>query len=237
MIERAVLHLGMHTTGTTSFQTFLNENRSVLAAQGFVVYSPVSGGINAAELSSAARGLLGADRVDAIKASLERSCSTTGPHTLLASGESLSLLSNENQIRQLLALFPESVGQVDGLLVVRDKQVWLDRINSEQIQRQNALSGDSVGPVTWESQMELYEGAFSNLLLTDYERSNMVEKLCSIIGIDSSGCDTDISYHRTSRLKALLERHAPSMINFYAKHLAHGPIGRAKRRVANRKWF
>jgi len=237
MIERAVLHIGMHTTGTTSFQTFLNENRLFLEDQGFAVYTPTSGGINAAELSSASRGLLGTERVRAIKAGLLRVCGSMDCHTLVASAESLSLLSNENQIRSLRALFPEPVKTIDAVFVIRDQAVWLDRINSKQIQKQNSLPNDPGTPVTWASQMKLYKNGFSNLILTDYERVNMVEKLCSIIGIDSSGCDTEISYHKTSRLKAFLARHAPSMIEFYARHLARGPVGRTKRRVSNRKWF
>lgn len=237
MIDRVILHIGLHHTGTTSFQTFLNRYRDELNAQGFQVYQPLNDGINAAEITAAAQTSRAPRHVADVKKTIHDQCENAASHTLLMSAESLSNLSSCEDVGNLKSLFPSRIKNIMIILVLRDPVEWMER-RVRGLKKFNDARKD-VFPMDQEHALQLfrkienaYREKFENVHVINYQK-NMVVCLCEICGIKSESLNVDLRFHETTRLKRYFQKYLPAILDVYSKYLARSGIGRLKRKIFN----
>lgn len=230
MITQVILHIGLHHTGTTSFQTFLHKNRTKLQSQFVSVYQPVNKGVNAAELCAAAKLRRGSDHYESVKQAVHNQCNDSRARILVVSAECLWAIDAESDLRRLRSLFPAESSNFKIVLVRRDAEVWARR--HWKIPDDENVNEEEVRAV-WARSIDLYKSVFGDVRLLAYEKSGMVEALCDTCGIDVAGLKVDYSYHRTSKAKVFTKKWFPGFLRFYSRYLARSIVGHAKRKFFN----
>lgn len=230
MVSKVILHIGLHHTGTTSFQRFLNDHAVDLKRQGIFVYRPLNNGINGAELRPAAQLAHGSTQSDDVRRNIHRQCSEDGAQALIVSAESLSTLKTQNEVRRLRSLFPSNVSSFKVLIVLRRDESGTRKhwdIPDDQEVDINVMRS------IWAKVIDRYRSVFEDVEVLHYQKAGMIEILCNSCGIDVAGLKLDYSYHRTTGLKHFIAREFPGVLNFYTRYLAHSVLGRVKRKLFN----
>ena len=143
--KEIILHIGLHKTGTTSYQKFLEKNSKVLLSNGIKVYENQSFNLSskvgnslccALDISSIClrKGVRYEADIyrDVLKSHVERYLKKTldDPtyNQLVISSEDLSLFREDNEFRNLIELFERNKGlcklSYKVLLILRDKEDW-----------------------------------------------------------------------------------------------------------------
>ena len=147
MIQRVIVHVGLHKTGTTSIQHFLRDNKEVLEAEYSVkLYKPfihlTNGYVsNEVGISIMRDGVFDSlphivldpemhktfDKDDWYKRIQERIADIfhdAEQDTLLLSGENISWLRTAGEAAKLRRLFPVENSKIQIILTLRDKKDW-----------------------------------------------------------------------------------------------------------------
>jgi hypothetical protein len=233
MVTQVILHIGMHYTGTTSFQTFLNDHRAELAHQGISVYRPLNKGINGAELRPAAQIKRGVSHFESVKSNIRAQCDDGDGKKLVASAESLWTMNSKVEIERLKSLFPVDLDNLKIILVLRDvreEEGWARKLWS--IPASESIDKDKVLAFLAQS-IEGYRAVFKNVELLTYQKTGMVELLCESCGIDTTGLKVDYLYHKSSGLKRFMMRRFPGLVRFYSRNIARSTLGQIKRKLFN----
>ena len=143
--KEIILHIGLHKTGTTSYQKFLEKNSKVLLNHGIKVYENQSFNLSskvgnclccALDISSIClrKGVRYEADIyrDSLKRPVERYLKKIldDPtyNKLVISSEDLSLFREDNEFRNLIELFERNKGLLrlsyKVLLILRDKEDW-----------------------------------------------------------------------------------------------------------------
>lgn len=160
MIKKIVLHIGLHKTGTTSFQKFVLENENVFFKKGIHPYKPIyrnhSYTANEIGLSVLRPGVID-DLVkgpwnvdieffdksqwrDRISARIEEICKTSDCKVLLISGEWMSFIRTQGEIDALKKLFPSFI-ETHIVMVRRKKSDWWRSYCSEVAKWKDRIPG------------------------------------------------------------------------------------------------
>jgi len=143
MIRKIILHIGLHKTGTTSFQNWILQNYKLLLRQGVHPYKPLfrdnSYAANELGLSVLRYGVMDdihkgpwnidMDCFDAsvwreqIRAKIKDICDTSERENLLISGEYMSFVRTQVEIDKLKSLLPTEI-DTHIIMVLREKQDW-----------------------------------------------------------------------------------------------------------------
>ena len=164
MIRRVILHIGLHKTGTTSFQLFIQQNPALFDETGIELYQPLfrkTAAANEIGMVLLRKGVIDElypgpwsvpesawDKqawLKKIRVHLHRICTTSVKESLLISSEHLSFFRTAEEARSLRALFPDSVEEFKIVLVERDLNDWW-RSYSAQIRRSGILEEKDIGP-------------------------------------------------------------------------------------------
>ena len=144
MIRKIILHVGLHKTGTTSFQNFILQNEALILGQGIHPYKPIfrdnSYTANEVGLSVLRSGVMddipkvGPWNIDMsefdavawreqIRARIKEICDTSDCETLLISGEYMSFARTQVEIDKLKSLLPPQV-DTHIIMALREKSEW-----------------------------------------------------------------------------------------------------------------
>jgi hypothetical protein len=238
------LHIGLHKTGTTSFQMWCKDNAAQLSELGVDYYLPVirpkrgngseigelilRDGVKFIAAPEAQRASTGAHLADFI-------ARATGPK-LLISGEDLSYVRTLEECRRLRRHLGDL--RVHVILVRREQGEWW-RSYCNQIERDGETGTpstnsraclDRTGWLTDFATLEtVYRRTFDAMTVLDYG-PDMVGKLLQAIGIPRTEDVT--AYHLNPRLtgRAYWTWRAK---RFYGEHIADTVVGRIKRSLSS----
>ncbi|WP_137701274.1 hypothetical protein [Marimonas lutisalis] len=197
----AILHIGLHKTGTTSFQAVMHNHRQDFLDAGIDPYrSPSdekSGRAKHGDLAFAVirKGVLDLDPSDILHSFDQDTCyertqkalaayiSSSEYDRFLFSTEALSLLRTSEELERLKSLFPGSVTKFTIIVVLRDKDEWLKSYYNQMIKsnlRSSPISTSWLyfGQGTWlldfEQTIETYRAACDTVTVLDYDHDDMV---------------------------------------------------------------
>lgn len=204
--KTAILHIGLHKTGSTSFQAALSDNRRQLRRQGVDVYRGAVRADNHVELFRAAVGggletLSGrtpsgrerADLRNMVQGRIADFVDHSPADRLIFTTEALSLLRSVEELQALKSLFPEGM-RFRVILVLRDKAEWLASYEKQirkvpgRVPSDDPASSLYVGPGTWLTDFEgliaVYRQVFGDVTVLDYRREGMLAALLQAAGVD-----------------------------------------------------
>ena len=147
MVEKVILHIGLHKTGTTSVQHYLRDTVDRLRREhDIAVYKPIlhlrNGYVaNEVGIAIARPGVFDAFPEHLVSAELRENfdkqawyarirdwmaelCETDPAHTLLVSGENISWLRTPEEAARLRAMFPVPDDAIEIVLCLRDTDSW-----------------------------------------------------------------------------------------------------------------
>ncbi len=186
------LHIGLHKTGTTSFQQWLHEWRPVLADAGYEVYQSPDGNKSHFDLARSVlrEGVIPIEDQGAIKARTRADIArwlddATSPNIIFTS-ESLSMLRTFDECQALLDIFPPTVDNFVILLVLRDKKDWFESYKNQMIKSGRKPDAD---PRSWntmnfdswiadfEALIKSYNAVFDDVRTIDYDPDDTIANL------------------------------------------------------------
>lgn len=201
--REALLHIGLHKTGTTALQTVLGANRALLRAQGVDFYTGVVKPNNHVELMLAT--LCGdvetfgrlryggrADTAPEAVAARVRAFVAESPcDRIMFSNEGLSLLRSPEECRALRALIgPDHRYRV--ILTLRDRESFLasyrDQLFKTPGRRPSSDSRSAlyVEPDTWlldfDALLAAYRAVFEDVVVLDYDH-RIVPRILDVVGV------------------------------------------------------
>ncbi|MFD2174953.1 hypothetical protein [Rhodobacter lacus] len=206
------LHIGLHRTATSSFQTAMVAQRAAFEAAGIAPWAGANGSGHAREIAFACLRPGVFDRAgecadpQALRRQLEALIDTTPEPDLLISSEHLSLIRTQAEIDRLRGLFAGRDVRVHILAVVRAPEVWF-RSYADQIAKEKdtrpapAGSRRNIAPDSWvratEPMLALYAQNFPDMTVLDYHPEDMVGQLMAALGV-APGFNTR-AYRRNQR--------------------------------------
>ena len=160
MIKKVILHIGLHKTGTTSFQNFILNNEEFFLKRGIHPYKPIyrnnSYTANEIGLSVLRPGVIDdlfkgpwninmdcfdkATWRDQIRAKINEIFSNSEHEILLISGEFISFIRTQNEIDELKKLFPPFI-ETHVVMVKRKKSDWWKSYCSEVAKWKDKIPG------------------------------------------------------------------------------------------------
>lgn len=203
MVEHAILHIGLHKTGTTSIQAFLQRKREGLLARDIDVYRGLYHPGNHFELHAAAlrrermspfkarRNVVMDDAAcesirDRVRGFLDRTHSTK----VVFSGEGMCYLRYDDEFERLAQLVPARRIQI--VMCVREAGAWLKSYDKEM--RKHPLTTpvtddkDScwyLGPDSWladiEGRVENFRRFFGSDNVTVFRYEQALQEFGNVI--------------------------------------------------------
>lgn len=201
MISRVYLHVGLHRTGTTSFQYSLLENESLLRKHKIEIYKPVNRKINASELGEAVLNAdkknLGAKHRDdlflEVRSKIHDYLEKSNLESLLISGEDLSYIRTDKECSRLKSLFDSEVLEFIILLVLRDPESWfasyrnkINELGEGGTPENNSRAFlDPGGWLTDFNQLiNVMKSHFDHVVVLDYNEEDSLSGLYRSMGVD-----------------------------------------------------
>lgn len=205
-----ILHIGLHKTGTTSFQAVMHNHRQDFLAQGIDPFQTprgiAAGRAKHGELAFATirPGVLDQRPGDLLYGFSQPACfsqtqaaiaayvAASSCRRFLFSAETLSLLRTPEEMARLKALFPPGPATFTILLGLRDKAEWLESYSKQAIKAGIEPSLDNrsafyLAPDTWLADFdriaEVFGAAFDRLISVNYSAEDMVGKLAEALGV------------------------------------------------------
>ncbi len=211
MFERAVVHVGLHKTGTSTIQTTLLQNASSLeeheriyfprlAANHSVFvypmfcdephrYAPVA-------RTGATTPLAAERRNDRMRRKFEADFAKTSAQTLLLSGEDIALL-NEAGLQRLKTWLTGHAERIDILIYVRDPVAWAASAAQQRIKGGATLAtiADSPPNENIGKRIRLFQTVFGAdaVIVRSFEAaisSGLFADFCQTVGIDRTWVNT-----------------------------------------------
>ncbi|MDQ2094472.1 hypothetical protein [Rhodalgimonas zhirmunskyi] len=199
------LHVGLHRTGTSSFQAALVEQTEDFLDAGITPYPGVNGSGHARRLSYAClrEGVFDVEIVDADRAELRAQTrkdyadfirnAPTGK--LLFSSEHLSLIRTKDEIDTLRSLFPNKDTTFSIVIVLREKEDWFASYAAQiakdaQARPLSAASRFNIAPDSWvrdfEPMIALFQQEFDDVTILHYDPEDMLGTLLAHFGVSPS---------------------------------------------------
>ena len=237
--RRIYLHIGLHKTGSTSFQEYCRENQEELRRQNLIWYQPMVAQSNAHELATASLrpGVMEPPSwysgPVSVRKYLQNFLQSNGDKNVLISTEALSFIRTDQECRALRSLFGQEAlrSEIVILVVIRDSKEWWKSYSNEIKKSRAGVSCDprsyrhldADGWLTdFSSLLNVMQKNFSKLQTIPYTKEDVVPSLLKTIGIDSDGLA------KAQRLNA--RDPIPQIRSWYKKYLAETMVGRLYRR-------
>lgn len=197
---RVYLHIGLHKTGTTSFQKFCHDNRLVMLEQNLVWYQPMADGLNAHEvpLSVLRDGVVPFPSWYTSPADVgERLQQMIRAHPgkdILISAEALSFIRSAEECERLRSLFGTRVKDCEFvvLVVMRERGDWWRSYSNEIMKTPLGPSSDPasyrcLNPDGWltdfETMLRTYRSCFPDVRTIAYSKSDVIPPLLAELGL------------------------------------------------------
>ncbi|MBI1418705.1 MAG: hypothetical protein GC146_15930 [Limimaricola sp.] len=189
-----ILHIGLHKTGTTSFQAVMHNHRAAFLAQGIDPFQTPrgisSGRAKHGDLAFAAMrsGVLdqrpgdllhGVDQqalFESTRAAIASHVAASTCTRFLFSTEALSLLRTPDELSRLKALFPPGPATFSAVLALREKEAWLASYTNHMVK-------SGVTPATDPASAYYLRG---DNWLTDFD---------GLVATWRAGCDSLVTLH------------------------------------------
>jgi hypothetical protein len=211
MQKEVILHIGLHKTGSTSFQTFLENQLEQLRAQNTDVYPGLylNGRHPELHLASMRSGVetgprirFPVDDIDQYRSDLRNRMreyfSQCKYDRIIFSTEHLSYLRTVEECQVLRNLFPENQVRFKIILVLRPKNEFLISYRKQMLKAGKSLSNDPksafyVKEDTWltdfESLIDSYKKVFSDISILSYNGEGMLQLILDEIGLKFDAVD------------------------------------------------
>ncbi|MBB5050043.1 hypothetical protein HNR60_004831 [Rhodopseudomonas rhenobacensis] len=192
MSKRAILHVGVHKTGTTSIQAFAERHRSILRERGIDFYTGVHLPNNHVELHVAAMRperlspfkmdnelVVDESYREAVRDKLHAYVNSSDAERIVFSSEGLSYLRYADEMERLKSLIPTS--QIEILFYVRDREAFLRSYRREMRRHRlpetidpdsYAYTADNTWLANFAERIEAFSRSFGaeNVAVIDYDR-------------------------------------------------------------------
>lgn len=187
-MQRLYLHIGMHKTGTTSIQGWMQRRPDILAKHKLVFMDRALHKVSHVEVAlsvlrddvgmTALRARWGAapDLFEQTKDRIAQALKAAAPHDLIISSEVISFMREQSEIDRLKALLPANI-EIIPIVVVREKQDWLASYRHQLAKSPNdgpidPTSPRNVAPDSWVLDharlVSLFTSAFPTTRVLDY---------------------------------------------------------------------
>ncbi|WP_135502441.1 hypothetical protein [Roseovarius aestuariivivens] len=206
---RALLHIGKHKTGTTSFQKYLTENSAQFAGDGLLFVPMTLANLIAASLI---RNRMPIPPVKALaKAGIEPSVAAARDglqeflagrrfRALILSCEHFSYFRDPSEVEALKDLLKDAAGvdprDVSVCLMLRDPDSFLRSYKRQIVKTGHGTSEDKASPYYCEADSwllddtaikDLWWSHFNRLDVLQYETGDAVFQLCKAMAIPAPG--------------------------------------------------
>lgn len=237
---RVYLHIGLHKTGTTSFQKYCRDNHEAMLGQNLVWYRPMVDELNAHEVSlSVLRdGVMPVpswytNPAD-VSRRLQQIIDAHPGKDLLVSAEALSFIRTEVECERLRSLFGERVKDCDFvvLVVMREREDWWQSYSNEIMKTPLGPSRDPVSyrclqQPSWltdfEGLLDAYRRQFDDVRTITYCKSDTIPLLLAELQQD---LPVDYEAIRLNQRDMI-----PRIRSWYKRNLAETFVGRAWRKL------
>jgi hypothetical protein len=198
MSKKIVLHIGLHRTGTSSFQATMDEHREEFLAAGIDPFIIAPNRPHAREIGFACVRSGVFERPWDEKATVQLKDQIaeflrgSEMDRLLFSTEHLSFIRTTAEIEQLKSLFPNEDLEFKIIVVLREKEEWF-RSYKDQILKAidykpgGQSSRKNVNDDSWvrdhEQMIQLFRDSFDDVQVIGYDSTDMTGKMLGILGI------------------------------------------------------
>jgi hypothetical protein len=221
MQKEIILHIGLQKTGTTSFQTFMEEQLEQLHAQNTDVIPGLYIKGHHFELALASirddveipplKNYLIHDvhkyRLD-LKNRIKEFICKCKYDRIIFSSEALSLLRTVAECQELRKLFPEDIVRFTIVLVIRPKDEFLNSLRkqvrrSEHGASSNPNSAFYVEDDTWvtdfETLIDAYRKVFGKVSVLSYKKDGVLKLILDEIGLNFGSVDKLYKKNKTPK--------------------------------------
>ena len=203
-LPHVFIHVGIHKTGTTSFQHFIRKYRSELVSQHCDIYTGIVSPYNhydlhlislRKELKTLARLKFQGDLASLernVKSRISKLIDETKCKKLIFSAEGLSFIRRNAECEMLKSLFPNSINFTI-LLMLQDKESYLSSRKAQILRNGYSISNDPesafyVEKDSWlcdfDGLISVLESNFDDVRILQYERGNTIPALLKEIGVE-----------------------------------------------------
>ncbi len=199
--RQIILHIGLHKTGTSSFQAVMREHESDFIAAGIAPYLSPTGKTHSKEISLAILrdGVIPTpdkDRLfEKVKQQIAAFASQRTEQKLLFSSEHYSLIRTEAEAARIRGLFPDENLRFVVILVKRDRDAWLSSYRNQVVQSgiaesQNPDSAYYFGKDTWltdfDTLCDVFARSFDELIVLNYDTRDIISPLLDVLGVKAN---------------------------------------------------
>ena len=237
---RIYLHIGLHKTGTSSFQNCIRKNQAAFLKQNLAWYQPMVDELNAHEIpvSVLREGVCprpvwfrGAAEVGD---QLQRFLEDNPGRDILVSAESLSFVRTDEECVRLRKLFGDRGADWDFivLVVLREQKDWWGSYCNEIKKTPLGPSRDPqsyrcLDPSGWitdfEALLTVYRRHFSDVRTIAYSRIDIVPLLLAEMGRESPTGNVSVRLNKRDPI--------PRIRSWYKRNLAQTWVGRMWRKL------
>ena len=236
--QRLYLHIGLHKTGTTSFQDYCASHREELDRQDLVVFQPLASRASAHEIALAVLrpGVVSEPAwyrgKEQVRGYLQNFLATCVEKDVLISAESLSYIRTQDECLELKKLFGHwhDAFEIIVLAVVRDRHDWWQSYCNEirktpigpQKDPRSCYCLDEAGWLTdFSTLFDVLEKNFDEVKVLAYNKQDMTPGLLEAMGRGP------IAGYQTRRLNA--RDKWPRLRRWYKRNLSDTVVGRVIR--------
>ncbi len=199
MTTTIIMHIGLHKTGTSSFQNYMRNNRGALLKADADVYQPFNNPKASTQLGIAIcrDGVL--DRVpiglaDRVRPDIADFIARSTAKRLVFSDESMSLIRTVDEALALRRLFPENKDlHFKVVVVLREKKAWFASYRN-QILKMNAENKTDpraafyLDPDGWltdfDQLLHVFRVVFDEVAVLDYDSTDIIAPLFAAMAIE-----------------------------------------------------
>lgn len=210
--KRAVVHVGIHKTGSTSIQAFLNEYRAKLCTLGVHFYTGMHDVSDHIEMHTVTMRLeraspfklntgLAVDSAyqEMVRERVQRFIFESSCDCIVFSAEGLSYLRYEDEMERLRSIVPQC--QIEIVMYLRDPVRFLESYRIEMMHHimpptiepdPFAYTGNDSWLVDFESRIKGFQNAFGceNVITLNYDQEydamrNVIPSFLRVLGVES----------------------------------------------------
>ncbi|WP_281983413.1 hypothetical protein [Thalassorhabdomicrobium marinisediminis] len=210
--DEVIFHIGLHKTGTTSFQVVMHKHREDFLSAGIDPYQTergrTAGQAKHGDLALAAirSGVLDAEApgnlmqgvnqdelFDRTQQAIQDYIDASDQRRFLISAETLSLFRTRAEVARLKALFGNRVQRFSVVVVLRDRAEWLESYRNQTIKGNTRPSTDPRSAfylegdnwlTDFDTLIETYRAECDEVTVIDYDRNDVVGQLARAMGVD-----------------------------------------------------
>lgn len=225
--KEMILHIGLHKTATTSFQAVMHKHRQdfvdagidpyqtrkclvdARARHGDIAFSVIRNGVLDIEPGHVLYDFDQAKCFERTRTELVAYLDKSDSKRFLISTEALSYLRTQREIEALKTLFADRIDKFRIVLVLRDKNEWLQSYRNQIIKgsitpSSNPSSAFYLNGDNWltdfDALIDVYRRGFGEVQVLHYDKQDMVGALARHMGV-SIGADTK-AYRKNQRSAA-----------------------------------